>query len=93
MKFLISLETVLVNVASVLTVIAQAAEPVIDLTSPGIAAVYNLSVTEAVAFLGAVQASQSPATTTAAATSTAASAAAPASAAKSGPGLAAVTPA
>ena len=43
----------LLKILSVGLVAAQASEPVIDLTEPGIAKVYNLSVAEGLAVVGA----------------------------------------
>lgn len=47
------------KVLSVVTIIAKAAEPIVDLSNPGVAQIYNLSADEGVAvisaFLGAPQ--------------------------------------
>jgi hypothetical protein len=65
----------LLKILSVGLVAAQASEPVVDLTQPGIAQIYNLSVAEGVAVVNAFLGVTAPAAPAATATATAAPAA------------------
>lgn len=84
----------LLKVLSVATVIAEAAEPIVDLTQPGIAQVYNLSAQQSVALVDAFLGQQQTAAAPTAAPASDPVPAEPASEAiKPGPGLHSVVPA
>ena len=50
----------LLKILSVVTVVAEAAEPVVDLTNPGIAEIYNLSAQQGATLLSALLGAQAP---------------------------------